>query len=201
MLARPRTTKCRFTLFVTSLSIEGKVMIDAGDCLLTPRLQLRPLQPGDVASLYAIQRNPEAMRYTHCARSLDDCVARLQAFEDSRAVNGFAPWVVLDRAGDRVIGWGGLAVDPFDPGWGTELLYFFDPACWGRGHATELVSAALDHAFGPLALAEVDAYAMAENQASIRVLQKCGFAFLRHEPALARQRYRASQPVAASDAG
>lgn len=175
-------------------------MPDTGTCLFTPRLRLRPLQPGDVPGLYAIQGNPQAMRYTHCAPSLDDCARRLQAFEDSRAVNGLAPWVALDRADDRVVGWGGLAVDPFDPGWGTELLYFFDPACWGRGYATELVRAALDHAFGPLALAEVDAYAMAENQASIRVLQKCGFAFLWHEPALARHRYRVRRPVAASDA-
>jgi ribosomal-protein-alanine N-acetyltransferase len=175
-------------------------MTDAGSCLLTPRLRLRSLQPGDAPSLFAIQGNPEAMRYTHCAPSLDDCARRLQAFEESRAANGLAPWVVLDRTDDRVLGWGGLAVDPFDPGWGIEVLYFFDPACWGRGYACELVRAALDHAFGPLALAAVDACAMAENLASIRVLQKCGFVLLRHEPALARQRYRARRPVAASDA-
>ena len=171
--------------------MEGSRLTDAVSALLTPRLRLRPLQRADVPALFAIQGDPHAMRYTHCAPSLDDCARRLQAFEDSRAVNGLAPWVALDGADERVLGWGGLAVDPFDPGWGTELLYFFDPACWGRGYATELAHAALDHAFGPLALPEVDAYAMAENLASIRVLQKCGFAFLRHEPALQRQRFRA----------
>lgn len=169
-------------------------MPDADACLLTPRMRLRPFQRGDAPHLYAIQGNPEAMRYTHCAPSLDDGARRLQAFEDSRAVNGLAPWVALDRADGRIVGWGGLAVDPFDPGWGVEVLYFFDPACWGRGCATELVRAALDHAFGPLALAEVDAYAMAENLASIRVLQKCGFVFLRHEPVLQRQRFRVRRP-------
>lgn len=172
-------------------------MTDGGASLLTPRLRLRPLRPGDAPGLFAVQGNPQAMRYTHCAPSLEDCARRLQAFEDSRAVNGLAPWVVLDRADERIVGWGGLAVDPFDPGWGTELLYFFDPACWGRGYATELVLATLDHAFGPLALAEVDAYAMAENLASIRVLQKCGFVFLRQEPALQRQRFRVRRPPAA----
>ena len=169
-------------------------MTDAGIGSLTPRLLLRPLQSADAPALFAIQGDAQAMRYTHCAPSLEDCARRLQAFEDSRAVNGLAPWVVLDRADERIVGWGGLAVDPFDPGWGTELLYFLDPACWGRGYATELVRATLDHAFGALALAQVDAYAMAENLASIRVLQKCGFVFLRYEPALQRQRFRVRRP-------
>jgi RimJ/RimL family protein N-acetyltransferase len=95
------------------------------------------------------------------------------------------------------VGWGGLCVDPFDPGWGIEVLYFFDPACWGRGYATELVAASLRHAFRDLELPQVGAFATSDNLASIRVLEKSGFRFVDFVPALARNRYRATRAPAA----
>ena len=95
----------------------------------------------------------------------------------------------MSRGESRIVGWGGLNVDPHDHGWGVEVSYFLDPACWGRGFATELVRASLDHAFGALALPEVGAFARPDNAASIRVLEKAGFAFVRFEPRLERNHY------------
>jgi RimJ/RimL family protein N-acetyltransferase len=93
------------------------------------------------------------------------------------------------RDDERVVGWGGLGVDPFDPGWGPEVSYFFHPAHWGRGLATELVRASLEHGFGALTLRAIGAFARPENAASIRVLEKCGFRLLGWEPALERNHY------------
>ena len=64
------------------------------------------------------------------------------------------------------------------------------PAHAGRGFATELVRASLALAFDELALPEVWAFTRPANRASARVLQKCGFAFVRHVPALERDQYR-----------
>lgn len=161
----------------------------------TARLVLRPFRADDVPPLYAIQGNRVDMRFTWVAPSLDECAARLQAHEDSRARFGFAPWVAVDRSEGGVVGWGGLAVDPGDPGWGPEVVYFFDSAHWGRGLATELVQAAMRHAFEDLSLSQVSAFAMPDNLASIRVLQKCGFDFLRYEDALERNHYLISAPA------
>jgi RimJ/RimL family protein N-acetyltransferase len=64
------------------------------------------------------------------------------------------------------------------------------PEDWGRGLATEIVSAALDRAFGEHRLPWVGAFARPENGASIRVLEKSGFRWVRHVPELERNQYR-----------
>jgi len=156
----------------------------------TPRLILRSLHADDVPLLYAIQGDTTAMRFTYCAPSLEACSQRLWEYESMRTGFGFAPWVVLDRSDAQLIGWGGLGIDPSDPGWGPEVSYFFHPDYWGRGLATELVSHSIQYAFNTLVLSEVSAFAMPENIASIRVLEKSGFSFLRYEPTLARNHYR-----------
>jgi [ribosomal protein S5]-alanine N-acetyltransferase len=159
----------------------------------TSRLILRPLCEDDIPSLFAIQSNGDAMRFTYTAPSLDECTRRLRAYEDSRARHGFAPWVVIDRSASLVVGWGGLNVDPFDPGWGIEISYFFHPAFWGRGYATELVLTSLSHAFEASSISQVSAFAMPNNVGSVRVLEKCGFNFLRYEPRLERNHYQANR--------
>ncbi|MGH7823036.1 MAG: GNAT family N-acetyltransferase, partial [Candidatus Binatia bacterium] len=140
--------------------------------LETARLTLRPFREEDVDPLFEIQGNRDAMRHTYAAPSLDECARRLRVFAALEATLGFAPWTVVLRAERRVIGWGGLGVDPFEPGWGPEVSYFFHPAYWGRGYATELVRAALDHGFGDCALREISAFVKRENVASVRVLEK-----------------------------
>lgn len=171
-------------------------MVHDSRILQTQRLTLRPLCDDDISLLYAIQSNRVAMQFTYVAPSIEECSRRLRTYEDSRQSLGFAPWVVVDRIEGRVIGWGGLSVDPCDPGWGLEVSYFFDPAYWGSGFATELVASALRHAFHDLSHSRVSAFAMSDNLASIRVLQKCGFTFLRYEPTLERNHYQICAPRA-----
>jgi RimJ/RimL family protein N-acetyltransferase len=131
------------------------------------------------------------MQHTFCAANRADTESWLRRYAASRAVHGFAPWTVVHRSDARVIGWGGLAVDPDLPGWGPEVTYFVHPAYAGRGYATEIVRAALAHAFGALGLPAVGAFAKPDNAASIRVLIKCGFRCVAYEPPLARNRYEA----------
>ena len=155
----------------------------------TLRLVLRPFRDSDLDSLYEIQGNRDHMRFTFWAESRAACEIWLRRYEGLRDVNGFAPWTIVHRAEERVIGWGGLNIDPNAPGWGTEVSYFIHPSYEGRGFATEIVWASLRHGFADLSLQEIGAFARPENQPSIRVLEKCGFKFLRYEPALERNHY------------
>ena len=155
----------------------------------TARLTLRSFSEDDVDPLFEIQGNAEAMRYTYAAASRQDCAHWHRAFAAQAPVFSFAPWTVVLRAEARVIGWGGLGVDPFDPGWGVEVMYYFHPAYWGRGYATELVQAALQHGFETLALDAIGAFVRPANTASSRVLEKCGFTLSGYEPRLERNRY------------
>jgi ribosomal-protein-alanine N-acetyltransferase len=89
----------------------------------------------------------------------------------------------------QVVGWGGLQIDPFDPGWGVEVGYFFHPVHRRQGLASELVQASLAHGFDNLAIDEIYAYARPANTPSIGVIEKAGFRFVRYEPKLERNRY------------
>lgn len=155
----------------------------------TPHLTLRAFRDEDVDPLFVIQGDRDAMRYTYVAASRDDCAHRLRTFAALESTLGFAPWTVILRTEGRVIGWGGLNVDPFDPGWGVEVSYYFHPAYWGRGYATELVRTSLQHGFGALSLPAIGAFVRPANGASVRVLTKCGFTRLGYEPRLERDRY------------
>jgi ribosomal-protein-alanine N-acetyltransferase len=152
----------------------------------TARLLLRAPQDADVDALFAIQGDAAAMQYTFCAVDREATGQFLRSHADRFRKDGYAPWTALLAEDGRVVGWGGLGKDPAEPQWGAEVVYFLDPAVWGRGLATELVRAALDHAFDDLGLDEVGAFARPANAASRRVLEKCGFERFQFVPQLER---------------
>ncbi|MBN1429114.1 MAG: GNAT family N-acetyltransferase [Anaerolineae bacterium] len=160
----------------------------------TERLTLRALREEDIEPLYRIQSDPHAMCYTYCTPSREESERRLWAYAALEEQLGFAPWVVILRSEARIIGWGGLNIDPFDPGWGVEVAYFFHPAYWGQGFATELVRISIDCGFEQHGLEQIGAFAHPDNHASIRVLEKCGFRYERFEPNLKRNYYVIVRP-------
>lgn len=144
------------------------------------------------------------MRHTHVDASPRDCRRRIAAHERRRRRDGYAPWTVETKADGRIIGWGGLYDDPFDPGWGVEIGYSFAPSAWGCGYATELVAASMSFADDILHLPEVHAFARPENAGSRRVLEKAGFVIVRFIPRMERllyRRLRQSRPAARSISG
>lgn len=60
-------------------------------------------------------------------------------------------------------------------GGAAELGYWLGRPWWGRGIATRAGQLTVDHAFGVLALATLDAVCLADNVASLRVLGHLGF--------------------------
>ena len=158
--------------------------------LETARLLLRPMRTADTEAFFAFGGNPDAMRYTHCHTSLRECRRRLAAFEWQRRKRGYAPWAVIAKVDGRLVGWGGVYVDPFDPRWGPELGYSFHPAAWGQGLAAELAHACLEWADQVLGLPEVLAFAHPDNAASRRVLDKVGFVPVRAVPEMDRILYK-----------
>jgi [ribosomal protein S5]-alanine N-acetyltransferase len=160
----------------------------------TSRLTLRHPTLADVPRLFAFLGDAEAMRYTHADTSLRQCRRRIAVHEWQRRRNGYAPWTVVRKADARIIGWGGLYDDPFDPGWGIEVAYYFEPDVWGRGYATELTLACTGFADDVLGLPELRAFARPENVGSRRVLEKAGFEVERFVPEMDRFLYRRGRP-------
>ncbi len=102
----------------------------------TARLKLRPPRLTDAAPLFDFLGDATAMQYTTPQASVRDCRRYLAAHERQRRRIGCAPWVVVEKQAGALVGFGGLYEDPFDPGWGVEVGYFFAPRAWGK--ATEL---------------------------------------------------------------
>jgi ribosomal-protein-alanine N-acetyltransferase len=158
--------------------------------ILTERLSLSPTRPSDVPALFAFFGDAQAVRHTTHLATLRACRRHVAGHEWQRRWLGYAPWTIRTRADGAIIGWGGLFEDPFDPGWGVELGYWFAPSAWGRGYAGELAAASVAEARDRLHLAELRAFARPENAGSCRVLEKAGFARERYVPELERNLYR-----------
>jgi ribosomal-protein-alanine N-acetyltransferase len=160
----------------------------------TRRLLLRPPTLADVPTLFEFLGDATAMQHSHVDGSIRECRRRIAAHERRRRRDGYAPWTILTRVEGRIIGWGGLYNDPFQPGWGVEVGYFFHPTAWGFGYAGELVRACTDIADQVLKLPEVRAFSRAENARSRRVLEKAGFTVVTFIPAMERLLYRRVGP-------
>ena len=160
----------------------------------TPRLTLRNPRLADTGALFGFMGDPALMRLTHCHASPRALRRYLAAHACQRRRTGFGPWTVIETATGAIIGFGGLYEDPFDPGWGLEVAYFFAAAAQGRGFASELVTASLATAWAAGA-PRVDAFAHPSNIASRRVLAKAGFRERRHVPEMDRLLYRHDRPA------
>lgn len=156
----------------------------------TARLLLRPPRLTDAPALFEFLGDTTAMQYTTPRASLRDCRRYLAAHERQRRRIGCAPWVVSEKDGSAVIGFGGLYEDPFDPGWGVEVGYFFAPDAWGKGYATELTAFCVNVARQAARWPVLRAFAHPHNAASQRVLSKSGFQRERFVPEMTRFLYR-----------
>ena len=139
--------------------------------LTTARLSLRPITAGDADAMMNVNADPEVMRYLTGGRapSRDDVNATIARSIGNR-------WVATLRHSDEVIGWFGIAANA--PG-ERELGYRLARACWGQGLATEGARCVIDHAFTTTDVARVWAQTMFVNNASRRVMEKCGLRFVR----------------------
>lgn len=164
----------------------------------TARLILRAPTLADVPALFAFMGDAAAMRHTHVHASLRACRRHVAAYEWQRRRQGYAPWTIVAKSDGRIIGWGGLYEDPFDPGWGVEVGYFLHPTVWGQGYATELVQACTDVADRILRLPVLTAFAHPDNIGSRRVLEKTGFETIRFIPDMQRLLFRRVRPQPAT---
>lgn len=150
---------------------------------LTARLHLSAPKLQDAPALYAFMGDAEVMRHTYRQASLRGMRRHLAGHGWQARRLGFGCWTVRHKG--RVVGFGGLNDDPFDPGYGPEVAYFFAREAWGQGFAGELVGASLDYA-RQVGLPSVRAFVHPDNAASRRVLERAGFTVETWVPAMTR---------------
>jgi RimJ/RimL family protein N-acetyltransferase len=148
---------------------------------LTARIVARPFRPDDVSHAHPVFADAEVMRFAagEPDRDLEATRARLARWIDLQTEHGFSKWALFHRESGAYLGDSGLTV--LQETGEIELGYRFGRAHWGRGLATEIATAWLAHALGPLALDRVIGFADVRNAASIRVLEKIGMTFARRD--------------------
>jgi ribosomal-protein-alanine N-acetyltransferase len=144
----------------------------------TERLRLRALGVGDLDAWHRqIFSDLKVTRYLPVRKPIprEDVVERLASQVESWQVRGFGVWAVLEKASNQLVGHSGFVTPEASDR--IELIYALGRDWWGRGFATEAAAACVRHGFEVLNFAEIAALAFPENEPSIRVMLKLGFAF------------------------
>jgi RimJ/RimL family protein N-acetyltransferase len=135
---------------------------------------LRPWRRGDEPSIAHHANNKKVWR------NLRD------AFPHPYTAEHAAQWIASNLGVDPVRNFaievggkaaGSIGVTPFSDVYArsAEIGYWLAEELWGRGIATDAVRAATAYAFRSLGVLRVQAAVFAWNEASMRVLEKCGY--------------------------
>ncbi len=142
--------------------------------LTTPRLTVRQFTTADAAELQVICGDRRTMRYVGDGMVLSRarCAGWIAESLTDYATRGHGAWALHVVGDDAMAGYCGIvaARRRSDP----EIIYALRPTLWGRGLASELVPALLDHGFRTCGLRRLVATVRPENHASVRVLEKAG---------------------------
>jgi len=143
----------------------------------TPRLLLRPFTLADLDALYDYHRLPEVARYLETEpRSrvqvqsllIGKISARVLTTDGQRLCLAAELADTRELVGDCTLFWRSWEHQR------GEIGYIFNPACHGRGLATEAAAALLRLGFEGLDLHRIVARCDARNVASARVMERVG---------------------------
>ena len=148
----------------------------------TERLFLRPPLPSDLEVFVEIHEDPEVMRHMVTIGQAGGRAAgwrTLALLLGHWHLLGYGQWTVIEKATREIIGRAGL----WNPegGLGLEVGWVNRQSKWGRGFATEAARAAVTHGFETVGADHLISLIRPDNVRSIRVAEKIGETFERHE--------------------
>jgi ribosomal-protein-alanine N-acetyltransferase len=138
--------------------------------LTTERLSLRPMVQSDVAALFAIFSDAEAMRFWPRPVVTRPAVVDEMIREQIAASDVCRYWTVWQQ--DDAIGSCDLS---FIQDGRAQTGFLFRRDRWGRGFAGEAMARIIAHAFGELGLELLTASTHAGNARARLVLERLGF--------------------------
>lgn len=149
------------------------------DILETRHLRLRETTVGDVGSFWEMYREPSLTAYAEGLHStLEEEEKYIRDYmENMYHFYEFGVWTVLRKGTDEVIGRAGLSVrDGYEI---PELGYVIGVPYQRKGYAFEVCKGILRYAAECLGYEQVGAVVHGKNQASVALLKKLGFTYVK----------------------
>lgn len=144
----------------------------------TRRLLLQRIERGDLDDFLRMRSDPRVTQALGEPRPGQAAVLVHKLAEHWQR-HGYGWWAARDPDSGRFLGCGGLRSATIDSAPETEVAYGFLPEYWGRGYATELARVAVAQGFVRLGVRDIVSFALPGNRASLRVMEKAGFAYER----------------------
>ena len=144
--------------------------------LETERLILREFQISDAAYFFELNEDFEVIKYTgdKSFKSINESEIFLQNYSHYQKYN-FGRWAVISKSSSEFLGWCGLKFTPETNE--VDIGFRFLKKYWDQGFATESAKACLKIGFEEFKLDKIIGRVMAENIASIKVLENIGLVF------------------------
>lgn len=141
----------------------------------TDRLLVRRYTREDFENFFRLNGDAEVVRYIRPVQSREEAMAAFEKqLADYEAMPGFGRWAVHLKTTDEFVGSFAMIPIPDEPA-KLQLGYAFPKESRGKGYATELTIAGLDHFRNQTTLPEIYAVTETPNVASQKVLLKAGF--------------------------
>jgi ribosomal-protein-alanine N-acetyltransferase len=141
-------------------------------------LKLRAVAPDDTAPFLALMSIPEVTRYSNWpdAPTGDQAHESIKHMSELFSSGNGCAWIIEDLSSAAFIG--AIRFNYFQKTWKVGGVgYEAHPVCWRRGLMTEALRAVVGCGHGFFALNRIEAWTLAGNGASDRVLEKAGFRF------------------------
>ncbi len=144
----------------------------------TSRLVLRRLLVEDAADMYDYSRLDEVTKYLLWSPHPNVGYTKryLKSVCKLYRQGKFYEWAVIEKESGHMVGTCGFVAFDFEQD-SAEVGYVLSPRVWGKGYATEALLAVMRFGFSVLHLHRISARYMVGNDASRRVMEKCGMEF------------------------
>ena len=144
----------------------------------TDRLILRQFTPDDAPDMFRIYSDPQTLKFLGGGPSTLEEVREgienhIRSYYD---VHGYGLWGTVEKETGRLIGRCGILYQEINGKKDAELAYLFDRSTWGKGFATEAANEIVRLANEKFGFKRMVAVIHPDNEGSVRVAQKCGFA-------------------------
>lgn len=143
----------------------------------TDRVKARRVTQGDLEELVSMYQNPEVMKTMGGIRSREQTLSSLEKMIKHWDDHGFGVWILEDKEARTFMGRAGLKHVHIDGADEVELLYGLLPEYWSKGIAAEVAQEIIRIGFQELGLENITCFALHENKASQRIMEKLGFTY------------------------